>query len=748
MPKVAMQFITTTGIPIGDALVQVRLTRTDFDDKTSGVLMTRLMEFRTEPDGSLLVELAATKALYHVTAYDTVQDIAIHYDFYVPASDGPDVVYQLKDIFVPPDTYMSSMPFDEVAMRAIIDERKLAQAAAVEAGLSEVNAEDAANRANTSAANAQTNATAVASAAADVTAKHTQVGQWHTDVANDRAAVIAAKADTVVAKTAAEAASVSATGSATNAGQSATAAAGSASSAQQSAQTANAAMQASQTSATNAANSAQAAATSLNTAMLEVGGNFDAKAKRIINAANSVADTDLITQGQAQLKDAAIKVIADKGVADAATAQATASAALPKSGGTMTGALFMQANIEVGFPTTAALSSAMTVITGQPTSGELNEVHRFSVVGIPNVSYGGAFRVFTSTNGLYSDSFLWDMRGHDMNRNLGPSILSVSGAGIVKSNVVIAKSGNGAAQPRSALGYPNGLEASLSLSRWGGSGVHDKTWRMTNDNGVLRFQYADYGVLFSSEQEQHFVAPFYVTYVDQTQAGYMYTDLNWSGRYLLPKQDNTFDIGLPAQCYRTIYARTGTINTSDARLKTELREFSEVEIVAACKLARAIGIYRWNDAVQAKGADAREHVGPTVQLAIQIMTELGLDPFNYGFVCHDEWEREVIKHAAVEAREAIEGKDAVPASPAVPEVVDEDGNIIQEAMPATEATPAVSPWPATPAKEAWEEVLYEAGDRYAFRYDELSMFICRGLVAAQDNLNQRLVALEEAAKGA
>ena len=161
------------------------------------------------------------------------------------------------------------------------------------------------------------------------------------------------------------------------------------------------------------------------------------------------------------------------------------------------------------------------------------------------------------------------------------------------------------------------------------------------------------------------------------------------GNDFLPKADNSFTVGTSARRFQTVYAATGTINTSDARLKCDFRDLSVAEIAAARDIARAIGIYRWRDAVDCKGADAREHVGPTVQRAIEIMRLHGLDPFNYGFICHDEWEQETIEHPAIEAR------------------------------------------------AAYTEVTLEAGDRYAFRYDELAMFIAAGQEA-------RLAALEAA----
>ena len=203
------------------------------------------------------------------------------------------------------------------------------------------------------------------------------------------------------------------------------------------------------------------------------------------------------------------------------------------------------------------------------------------------------------------------------------------------------------------------------------------------------------------------------------------TVCNYVGRHVYPAADNSYDMGQAAVAYRTIYARTGAINTSDARLKRDFRDLTTAEIAAAKDIARAIGTYRWRDAVDCKGVDAREHVGPTVQRAIEIMQAHGLDPFNYGFICHDTWEAQTVDHPAIEARPAI------PATEATPAVLNSFGDVVAPAVLASEGYPAVE------ARAAYTEVVMAAGDRYAFRYDELAMFIAAGQEA-------RLAALEAA----
>lgn len=144
------------------------------------------------------------------------------------------------------------------------------------------------------------------------------------------------------------------------------------------------------------------------------------------------------------------------------------------------------------------------------------------------------------------------------------------------------------------------------------------------------------------------------------------TRLIVSSAGVLAGTDNAITCGGPSNRFSTVYAGTGTINTSDAREKTPVVSLTDPEIAAAKDLAKEIGSYQFLSAVAAKGAEARHHIGMTVQRAIEVMTAHGLDPFRYGFICHDEWA-------------------------------------------ATETEPA--------------------GDRYSFRPDELLLFIARGFEA-------------------
>lgn len=165
-----------------------------------------------------------------------------------------------------------------------------------------------------------------------------------------------------------------------------------------------------------------------------------------------------------------------------------------------------------------------------------------------------------------------------------------------------------------------------------------------------------------------------------------------AGGTLAPSTDNSVDIGGASVRVAQIYAVRGTINTSDARLKNDVRAMSDPETEAAKAIAKEIGFWTWKE--QADMNDVREHCGLTVQRAIEIMESFGLEPFKYGFICYDKWD----EHTVVSEYGPV----------------NEDGseNPIYKTIP--------------------------AGDRYSFRIDELNMFIAKGFEARLSALEDKL----------
>lgn len=105
---------------------------------------------------------------------------------------------------------------------------------------------------------------------------------------------------------------------------------------------------------------------------------------------------------------------------------------------------------------------------------------------------------------------------------------------------------------------------------------------------------------------------------------------------LQPGADNTISNGTASRRWSVIYAATGTINTSDAREKTTLRELSDAELRAIKTIIAGIGVFQYLDAVSEKGADkARLHVGVTAQQVKSAFEAEGLDASRYAAWCED-----------------------------------------------------------------------------------------------------------------
>ena len=146
----------------------------------------------------------------------------------------------------------------------------------------------------------------------------------------------------------------------------------------------------------------------------------------------------------------------------------------------------------------------------------------------------------------------------------------------------------------------------------------------------------------------------------------------WSGSFYRPATDNTATLGAASFRWSTVYAGTGTINTSDAREKQQIRNLSDKERAVASRIRSLIRAFKFNDAVAEKGNDARIHVGVLAQDVKEAFEREGLDGFQYAVLCWDEW-------------------------PELPEERDGDGNVIQAHRP--------------------------AGNRWGIRYDELYAFL-------------------------
>jgi hypothetical protein len=143
-----------------------------------------------------------------------------------------------------------------------------------------------------------------------------------------------------------------------------------------------------------------------------------------------------------------------------------------------------------------------------------------------------------------------------------------------------------------------------------------------------------------------------------------------------PGADNTQNLGSGSLRWATIFAGTGTINTSDERYKV-LREGGDLSDAEhrAWSAVRAI-VYRDKDSFERKGDAARLHVGYSWQSIQAAFEAEGLDPARYGLWCEDALEAPVEKTRT--ATRPVEGQTETVL------VLDEDGEPVFEQVQETE----------------------------------------------------------------
>ena len=191
----------------------------------------------------------------------------------------------------------------------------------------------------------------------------------------------------------------------------------------------------------------------------------------------------------------------------------------------------------------------------------------------------------------------------------------------------------------------------------------------------------------------------------------------------LANYDNIMDIGASTSRFDDVRATNGTIQTSDQNEKQQIASLTDAEITAAKAISKLFKTFKWNSAVTKKGDAARTHTGVIAQDVQQAMTDAGLDAGDYAFFISDTW---------------WETQTDVPAVEAVDEVLDEDGNVLTEAVEAQEA------YTSTDTYETADEAPEGATERtrLGIRYPELLSFIGAATEQRLASIESRLDVLE------
>jgi hypothetical protein len=188
-------------------------------------------------------------------------------------------------------------------------------------------------------------------------------------------------------------------------------------------------------------------------------------------------------------------------------------------------------------------------------------------------------------------------------------------------------------------------------------------------------------------------------------------------------RDNAIDLGMSTIRFDDIYATNGTIQTSDQNEKQQIASLTDAEITAAKAISKLFKTFKWNDKVAEKGDAARTHTGVIAQQVEAAMTDVGLDAGDYAFFISTTW---------------WETQTDVPAVEAVEEVLDEDGNVITEAVEGKEA------YTRTDTYHTLEEAPEGATERNrkGIRYPQLLSFIGAATEQRLASIESRLDALE------
>lgn len=105
-----------------------------------------------------------------------------------------------------------------------------------------------------------------------------------------------------------------------------------------------------------------------------------------------------------------------------------------------------------------------------------------------------------------------------------------------------------------------------------------------------------------------------------------------------PGADNTLSLGTASFRWSQLFAGTTVINTSDEREKEQIEAIPDAWLDAWGDVQWSR--FKFRDAVSEKGDAARWHTGLVAQRVQEAFAAHGIDAFEVGLLCYDEWETE------------------------------------------------------------------------------------------------------------
>ena len=318
----------------------------------------------------------------------------------------------------------------------------------------------------------------------------------------------------------------------------------------------------------------------------------------------------------------------------------TANAALPKTGGAMTGAITTNSTfdgVDVGARDAVLTSTTTTANAALPKAGgTLTGNVNIDTASNPTVTIKNTDTTIVADQVIGTLEF----RGADDSGNvLAGHIQQVAsanwGIGDYGSDMVfsVKRAGTGGAfAEKLRLGY-NGAEITGStkittaansyqtaLEFYTGSNNAFKITGHSDNLGYSAIGVRASGLQFFDAYGTRWVAPYNV---DTGQVS-----------------DNLVDLGTSLARFDDIYATNGTIQTSDYNEKQDIEELTEAEARVAVACKGLLRKFRWKSAVAEKGDDARTHFGIIAQDLQAAFAAEGLDAGDYAMFISNTWEDE------------------------------------------------------------------------------------------------------------
>lgn len=230
----------------------------------------------------------------------------------------------------------------------------------------------------------------------------------------------------------------------------------------------------------------------------------------------------------------------------------------------------------------------------------------------------------------------------------------------------------------------------------------------------------------------------------------IYRDQMWVNAILRPTLDNVSSLGTASFRWNTVFAGTGTINTSDERLKDDISDIPDDWLDAWGDVDWQR--YKFKEAIEGKGDAARWHVGLIAQKVEAAFKGRGLDAFEIGLLCCDPVIEKQIE-TYIDTREVTETVEVTeiivdivdgkaterevtnlverPVTKQIP-VLDENGEQVMRVVPKfdedgtplprskdDQLEPKFVSVPVTEEYEAEREIEVDTGEvRYGLRYTE------------------------------